>query len=674
MNQEHRYTNRLVHSSNPYLLEHAHNPVDWFPWSEEAFQKAKDENKLVLISIGYSSCHWCHVMAEESFDDPEVAKVMNENYVCIKVDREERPDVDSVYMDAVQILTGTGGWPLNCFVLPDGKPVWGGTYFPKKQWIQVLTNLASTYRNEPEKLIEQAESISGGVNKIQYIPQVLDSGEKFTAEDLQEYFKSVKSYLDMENGGLKGAPKFPMPALHDVLLKIHFYFRDPEIEKYLNTTLENMMEGGIYDQLAGGFARYSTDQEWTVPHFEKMLYDNAQLVSLYSKAYMVNKSPRFKQVIVDTLHFIKKELMHEQNVFFSSLDADTEGEEGKYYTWSKRELEKLFIKQSSIVMDYLGITEEGDLNGRNVLYINKKKEELAQKYGISIDQIEEIVEDGRKQLLKERNKREQPRLDNKVITGWNALMIKAFVDGFRATRKKEYLRTALENAEFLVSYQLHNDYRLNRIYLEGESSVNAFLDDYAYVIDALINLYQVTFDEKWIDWAYKLSGYVLKHFSNKKTPLFNYKSDIDKQLIAPKIEFLDTVMPSSNSVMAKNLFVLGHYFYSDTYIEHARKMVQHIKSSLQRNPVYFSKWIDLYVWFVFQPYEVAIVGKKAEDYKERFLYMYHPGIILGGGMHEGNIPMLRNRFKLGQTKIYICQERICKEPLNNVDEALKHIS
>jgi uncharacterized protein YyaL (SSP411 family) len=674
MDTNHKQTNRLIHSSSPYLLEHANNPVDWFPWSNEAFEKARNENKLVLVSIGYSSCHWCHVMASESFNDPEVARLMNEHYVCIKVDREERPDIDNVYMDAVQLLTGSGGWPLNCFTLPNGKPVWGGTYFPKEQWTQILTNLADKYQHEPEKIQEQANSIADGVNKLQYLPQSLPAEESFSDDDIKAFIQRMLPYLDFEYGGTKGAPKFPMPVLQESLLKYNFYYRNSEIGDYLYSTLDNMIQGGLYDQLAGGFARYSTDSSWLIPHFEKMLYDNAQLVSLYSHAYLVSKKDQYKQVVIETLDFLKKELMGEQYIFFSSLDADSEGEEGKYYTWSKKEFERLIIEQSSLVSEYFDLTEEGNIEGRNVLHVGQSKDELAKKYGLSIDTVEKIIKNAKNEMLKNRKRREEPDLDNKVITGWNALAIKAFLDGYKATAKKEYLRIAVECAEFLVSYQLRNDYRLNRIYVDGKSSVNGFLDDYAYLIDALINLYQVTFDEKWIDWSYKLTEYVIKHFQNKNSTLFNYKSDIDEQLIAPKIEIVDTVMPASNSMMAKNLFILGQYFYTDSYIKKARKMLLHIKPTLEKNPVYFTEWFDLMMWFVYTPYEVAIVGKKSEEFKERFLYIYHPGLILGGGMHEGNLPMLKNRFKLGQTKIYICQGKVCQEPLNNVDEAIKKIS
>ena len=674
MEKQHNYNNHLIHEKSDYLLQHADNPVNWFPWGDKAFNKAKQENKLVLVSIGYSSCHWCHVMEDESFKDEEVAEIMNKYYVSIKVDREERPDVDHVYMDAAQILTGSGGWPLNVFTLPDGRPVYGGTYFPKEQWKEVLLNLVYTYFSQPEKVKEQAKSISQGISDMQLRILSGNNSKEFKENEVKSVIDSVKKHVDNEYGGLSGAPKFPMPQFHSMLLKYYFYTRDETIKNYINTTLENMSNGGIYDHLEGGFARYSTDNEWKVPHFEKMLYDNAQLASLYSQAYLLTETDTFKEITEQTLEFLRNHMYKEGAGFFSSYDADSEGQEGKYYTWHEREINSLFLEDENIIKDYFGITKEGDIDGRNVLHINNSIDRLTKKYNLSAKQVETIIENARKKLLEKRAIRNRPDLDTKVIVSWNALAIKAFIDGYKATQKRHYLRIALESAEFLITHQFQKDYRLNRIYYDGESKINAFLDDYAFLIDALIQLYQVTFDNKWIDWAMKLSEYALTHFELNNSSLLQYKSNLDENLVSPKIEIVDSVIPSSNSIMAKNLFTLGQYFYSDSYITRARNMVSEIHSTIERSPVYFANWIDLMLWFVYPPYEISIVGRKSEDYKQRFMHLYHPGIILAGGTHEGNLPILRDRFKLGKTQIYICQGRVCKQPLNNVDEALKMIS
>ncbi len=666
--------NHLINEKSDYLLQHADNPVEWFPWGDKAFNKAKQENKLVLVSIGYSSCHWCHVMEDEAFKDDEVAEIMNKYYVNIKVDREERPDIDHVYMDAVQLLTGAGGWPLNVFTLPDGRPVYGGTYFPKEQWKELLLNLANTFSSQPEKVKEQAKNISQGISDMQLRILSGNSSDEFTENEVKSVIESIKKYVDNQYGGLSGAPKFPMPQFHLMLLKSHFYTRDETIKNYINTTLNNMSNGGIYDHLEGGFARYSTDNGWKIPHFEKMLYDNAQLASLYSQAYLLTEMDTYKNITEQTLEFLRKFMHKEGAGFFSSYDADSEGQEGKYYTWSEKEINSLFLEDEDVIKDYFGITREGDLDGRNVLYINNSIEKLTKKYNLPAGKIETIIENARKKLLEKRSTRKRPGLDTKIIVSWNALAIKAFIDGYRATQKRQYLRIALETAEFLISHQLQKDYRLNRIYYDGESKINAFLDDYAFLIEALIHIYQVTFDAKWIDWAMKLSEYTLTHFELNNSSLLQYKSTLDESLISPKIEIVDAVIPSSNSIMAKNLFILGQYFYSDSYITRARNMVSEIQSTIERSPVYFAGWIDLMLWFVYPPYEISIVGRKSEDYKQRFMHIYHPGLILAGGNHEGNLPILRNRFKLGKTQIYICQGRVCKQPLNNVDEALKMIS
>jgi uncharacterized protein YyaL (SSP411 family) len=674
MENHYKRNNHLVNESSSYLLQHADNPVDWFPWCTEAFEKAKEEKKLVLLSIGYSSCHWCHVMEKESFEDEEIAATMNKYYVCIKIDREERPDIDHVYMDAVQLLTGSGGWPLNVFTLPDGQPVYGGTYFPKPQWREVLIDLAGTYSSQPEKVHDQAKKISQGVSQMQLNLLSGESSSEFKENELKQTINGLRKNIDFQNGGTKGSPKFPMPGLHQMLMKYHFYANDSELMKYLNTTLNNIRQGGIYDHLEGGFARYSTDEKWKVPHFEKMLYDNAQLASLFSEAFLLTEDEGYRKTAEETLDFLSSKMLSDEGLFFSSYDADSEGEEGKYYTWTKKEIEKTFLKNTQIIEDYFSISEKGDIDHRNVLHIGKDINELKSKYNLPGDQLENIIDDAREKLLEKRSKRKKPDLDPKSIVSWNALAIKAFVDGYRATQKRNYLRIALEAAEFLIAHQMHKDYRLNRVYYDGKSKVNAFLDDYAFLINTLIHLYQVTFDAKWIDWAVKLSEYVLTHFKLNNSSLLQYKSDLDKSLIAPKIEMVDSVIPSSNSVMAKNLFMLGQYFYSDSYLELSRNMLSEIQPAISKNAVFFSNWINLMLWFVYPPYEISVVGRKAEEYKQRFTHIYHPGMILAGGTHEGNLPILRNRFKLGKTQIFICQGRVCKEPLSNVEEALKMIS
>ncbi|MGM0530373.1 MAG: thioredoxin domain-containing protein [Bacteroidota bacterium] len=665
-------TNRLIHESSPYLLQHADNPVDWHPWGEEAFEKARKENKLVLISIGYAACHWCHVMEYESFSDHEVARIMNQNYICIKVDREARPDVDSIYMDAVQIITGSGGWPLNCFALPDGRPIYGGTYFRKSQWKQVLMNLADTYRRTPNKLEIQANDIKEGVQNIQPM-ETVTTIPGFQKKELKERVDTTRRYLDNEFGGIKGTPKFPMAVFYQFLLKYHFHTGEKNLLEHVLFTMQKMEEGGIYDHLGGGFARYSTDKEWMMPHFEKMLYDNAQLAVLYSQAYLYTKQEHLKDTVTEILDFLQREMMSEENLFYSSIDADNEEGEGAYYTWSQEEVEFILHSTSDILSDYFGIQRDGNWKDKNVIAKSMSIDTLAEKYNLSHSRVKEIIQQGKEAMWEQREKRPRPDTDKKVITAWNALAIKAFIHGYRATGKGKYLRIALTSAEYLIGLQLHSDYRLERIYINGKSTVDAFLDDYAYLTEALLELYQITFDGKWIDWAYKLTEFVLRNFTHGRNQLLNYIAAPDKQLITNKIEVVDSVLPSSNSVYAKNLFILGHYLYIDSYIERARKMLAAANTMIPRNPLYFSNWLNLMIWYVYPPYEVSIVGRKSEEYRKRFINIYHPGLILAGGTHEGNLPILKDRVKLGKTQIYICQGEVCQKPLNNVDEAIKKI-
>ncbi|MBS3808396.1 MAG: thioredoxin domain-containing protein, partial [Bacteroidales bacterium] len=655
--------NHLRDQTSPYLLQHATNPVEWFPWGDEAFEKARQQNKLVLVSIGYAACHWCHVMEKECFSDPEVAALMNKHFVSIKVDREERPDIDHYYMESVQLITGSGGWPLNCFALPDGRPVFGGTYFPPDKWKQVLNLLAQAYRQEPEKLNQQADQLEQGLDQMQitHLSQTLDS---FKQDELDQYVQRIRQNLDDENGGLKGAPKFPMPLLYHFLLKYHFETGDESLLEHIQRTLTRMAEGGIYDHLGGGFARYSTDKNWTVPHFEKMLYDNALLASLYSQVYMHTKQDFFRQTAIETLNFMKDEMLSEDFMFYSSIDADSEGGEGRYYTWGRYEIDLALYNDAGIFSDYFGVSEQGNWGEVNILKKNMDIPQLAIKYNQAESKIREVINKGKTLLLNRRKKRTPPPKDQKAITSWNALAIKAFIHGYQATGKREYLRIALSSAENIISRQLESGYRLSRIYAGGQSSVDGFLDDYAYLGDALLEVYQITFDDKWVDWAAKITDYALKQFVDSGSHLLNYARRMDHRLTTNPKELIDAVLPSSNSVFARNLFILGQYFASESYIDRARKMLAATNTMIPRDPSYFANWLSLMTWFVHPPYEIAIVGRKAEEYRSRFENLYHPAIILAGGTHEGNLPILKNRFKLGKTQIYICQGQVCQEPIS----------
>ncbi|MAY84322.1 MAG: thioredoxin domain-containing protein, partial [Flavobacteriales bacterium] len=459
--------NRLIEASSPYLLQHAYNPVDWRAWNEESLQAAKDQDKPILISIGYSACHWCHVMEKESFEDDSVAKIMNEHFICIKVDREERPDIDHLYMDATQLMTGKGGWPLNCFALPNGKPFYGGTYFPKDQWINVLNQLADVYKNEREKVEEYAEKLSQGLQE-QSVIEIEDIPEEFNSEILMSSVRNWKQNFDTVDGGSNYAPKFPMPNNYQFLLQYLQFYPDREVETQLKLSLEKMAMGGIYDQIGGGFARYSTDMEWKVPHFEKMLYDNAQLIALYSQAYKKYKDPLYEKVVRQTIAFMKRELMDESAAFYSALDADSEGEEGKFYVWEIEELKKAFNEDDlKLLSEYYNINEKGEWEGKYILLKTERDEAIAQRLGIEISELKSRMEKLEEQLMKIRSERVRPGLDDKSLTSWNALNINGLLEAYEAFGDKEYLKMATACGNFIAKSQMKSDGSLYHSYKDG---------------------------------------------------------------------------------------------------------------------------------------------------------------------------------------------------------------
>lgn len=670
---QHKFSNSLVSESSPYLLQHAHNPVNWYPWGNEALEKAQNENKLLLISIGYAACHWCHVMEHESFEDETVAGFMNEYFVCIKVDREERPDIDQVYMNAVQLITGRGGWPLNCIALSDGRPVYGGTYFPKAQWLDMLSQILNFVAVNPEKTEQQAQSLTKG---IQTSEQLYNNDEiaDFTLIDLQTLFNNWKNDIDYQLGGHKRAPKFPMPAGYQFLLHYHALTGNTDALRAVTLTLDKMAEGGIYDQIGGGFARYSVDAEWKVPHFEKMLYDNGQLVRLYSTAYRLTNNPLYKQIVTETLEFIERELTSPENGFYASLDADSEGVEGKFYCWEYDELNKLLGKNASLINEYYSVTETGNWEeGMNILHKTISTDDILKKYSVTKEELNTIVLSAKKVLLAERSKRIHPGLDDKILTSWNALMLQGYIEAYQTFDNTKYLNMALVNAHFLLNNLSQPDGGLFRNFKNEKATINGFLDDYAFVINAFILLYQATFDERWLDEAYRLCNYSINHFYDTESGMFFYTSNTDSALIARKMELSDNVIPASNSEMAKNLFLLGHYFQRQDFIEMAKEMATNVKEMAIQSGVYYANWDILMAWLAVEPAEVAIVGDNCEKLRKELQMHYLPNVILSGGTKKAKSALLKDKYIDGQTAIYICRDKLCQKPMFTVDEAIKLI-
>jgi len=667
--------NRLANSSSPYLLQHANNPVNWYPWGKEALDKAKAENKLILVSIGYSACHWCHVMEHESFEDEAVAAVMNEFFVCIKVDREERPDVDQIYMSAVQLMSGRGGWPLNCICLPDQRPIYGGTYFRKNDWTSLLFNLADFYKQKPEEAEEYAVRLTEGIQNYESV-QFVGEQPEYTKADLEVIGDNWKRYFDQYEGGTGNAPKFPMPNNWLLLMRYAHLMKDDEIAAQVKLTLHKMAFGGIYDHVGGGFARYSVDGRWHVPHFEKMLYDNAQLISLYSEAYTWNPDPLYEQVVEEIITFSTRELASPELGFYSALDADSEGVEGKFYIFTKKEIEEILGEDAAeLFCIYYHITDDGNWEEEhsNVLFRRESDEQLAEQLGLGVDDLLSEIKASKKRVFEVRRHRIRPGLDNKILASWNGLMLKGLCTAYRAFNNPKYLELALQNAGFILNNQVSQNSRISRVYnanKTGESTV-AFLDDYANIIDGLIALYEVTFNEDWLQQAKKLTDTAIEHYYDEVNGIFFYTADDDEQLIARKSEIMDGVTPASNSAMALNLKKLGLLFDNEDYAAVSAQLLRNIMPQLAKYGTAYSNWTLLLLDEVFGIYEIAITGNETETVRREIENNYIPNKIILGGK-KGSLPLLQDKF--GQsTQIFICKDKTCGLPANNTADALKQL-
>ncbi|MEZ4849007.1 MAG: thioredoxin domain-containing protein [Bacteroidia bacterium] len=664
-------SNHLANETSPYLLQHAHNPVDWYPWGEEALNKAKEENKLILVSVGYAACHWCHVMEKECFEDEEVAKIMNRHFVCIKVDREERPDVDKIYMDAVMLMTQRGGWPLNAVALPDKRPIYGGTYFPKASWISVLNQLAELYKNEPEKAIEYATNLTNAMNQMDRVIKMPEENQ-ISRQELSSMLIDWVGEIDMEWGGRNvSANKFPMPVNNLFLLRAAYFTENSMIRKVVENNLEKMAQGGIFDHLGGGFARYSVDKYWKVPHFEKMLYDNAQMVSLYAEAWREKPKELYRQVVFQTLEFIERELTSPEGGFYSSLDADSEGEEGKFYVWTFDEIKEILGEDARLFADYYNVHPSGNWEGTNVLFVLDSETKFARRWQLDEDSLQEKLKANREKLLAVREKRVRPGLDDKILTSWNALMIKGYVDAYRAFDKPEYLNAALKNAHFIES-NLAEGNKLYRNYKEGKRTINAFLDDYANLIDAYIALYQVTFDEYWLERAQAYVQTIQTHYFDGATGMFFYTSDEDDILVRRKTEVQDDVTPSSNSVLAHALHSLGLIYGDHSYLKIAQQMLANVKDAVLKTGSFHANWASLILKDLFPYYEIAITGENALGFRQKLDQSYHPGRIFAGSETGSEIPLLANRM-LTETTIFVCENHSCQLPVHTVEAALSQM-
>lgn len=670
------HANRLLHESSPYLLQHAHNPVDWYPWGPEALQRAQQEQKPILVSIGYAACHWCHVMERESFESEQIAKAMNTYFVCIKVDREERPDVDQVYMDAVQAMGLRGGWPLNVFLTPEAKPFYGGTYFPPQNWEQLLQSIGQAYqgsqRNELEASAEQFAHVLRASDLEKYsIPQATTG---LSDEQFKLLVYNLSTQFDREKGGMNRAPKFPMPGVWRFLLHTYALTDSQAIRNQVLLTLREMAWGGIYDQVGGGFARYSVDTEWLVPHFEKMLYDNGQLVSLYAEAYQVTQDPLLREVVYATIEFVQRELLSPEGGFYSSLDADSEGEEGKFYVWTREELQAVLGDEEPLASAYWNCTAVGNWeHGTNILHRRQSDEDFAATHELEPALVRTMVASWQQKLLQARAQRPRPGLDDKLLTGWNALMLQGLLDAYRAFVDPTFLTLALQNAHFLQQH-LRCGLGLYRTYKNGRATISGFLEDYALVIRAYTSLYEATFDEAWLREAEALTDYTLTHFFDQQEELFFYTDDSGEALIARKKELFDNVIPASNSVMAHNLHRLGLHVENSRYTELAAAMLRRVQELVVKEPQHLTNWADLYATLLRPTAEIALVGPNAEALRQELSQHYLPNAVLAGTTHASSLPLLQHRPAVNHlTTIYVCFNRTCQRPVHTVAEALAQL-
>lgn len=665
--------NRLASESSPYLLQHAYNPVDWYPWSEEALEKARAENKMVIVSIGYSACHWCHVMEHQSFEDEKVARIMNDLFICIKVDREERPDIDQVYMSAVQIMTGQGGWPLNCFTLPDGRPLYGGTYFPKEKWISALINLADLWKNEPEKCLQYAHELTQGVKQLDAKQWTTDDSE-IHPQLADRAWHGWSDRIDTAEGGPNRAPKFPLPNNYQFLLRYYHFSKNESALRHVTLTLDKIAMGGINDHVGGGFARYSTDMLWKVPHFEKMMYDNGQLVSLYSEAYRLTGNEFYLDTVRDTLRWVEREMTTTDGAFYSALDADSEGVEGKFYVWKKEELQEILRDEFALMADVFSVNSIGYWEEESyVLIMRETHEVLAKKHKLSVAELKTRIEKAKMLLLSERNKRVRPGLDDKILTSWNAIMLRGYVDAWKVTEDPEYLLAAKKNARFLAGKQIKPDGTLWHSHKNGKSTINGFLEDYAFVIDAFIALYQTDFNEEYLMQARALCEITLEKFRAEDSPMLYFTSVDDAKLITRKFETQDNVIPASNSVMARNLFYLGKYFGREDWLKRSTEMLKCVEREMMDYAPGYSNWLILALHNAFPSKEVAIVGKTVDKTAAEFRKLFLPNAIFAGSIGDSAVPVLHDRFIEGKTLIYVCENNTCQLPVEEAEKAVEQL-
>lgn len=663
------YTNELIYETSPYLLQHAHNPVNWKPWSQDAFKEAEEKNVLLVLSVGYSTCHWCHVMEEESFEDLEVAHLMNDKFVSIKVDREERPDLDMVYQTALQLVNGTGGWPMNAIILPDGSPIYLGTYSTKEEWKNILTKFSTEYETNPDKIKEYAGMLANGVQKVYEQPAKQLSNE-ITVDKIKNGISAWATSWDMEWGGNSGEQKFIIPANLKMLLDYAVLEQDKNAQDFVFKTLDKVAQGGIYDHVGGGFFRYSTDSKWKVPHFEKMLYDNAQMLSLLSHAYKLNSSSEYRSMIDETFLFLTSEMRNEDGGYFSAMDADTQGEEGVYYIWSVNELQSLLGNDYELFAKFYNIQEVEEWEHSSfVLFNTESIEEFSNMNSITVQNLSGKLKKWKEVLYKARQLREKPSKDYKIITSWNALLIDGLVDVYKTFNDERYLNEAKSIFEYLRTHN-YKEGELVHSYTANSEQKEVFLEDYAFLAKAALSLYEVTLDIAFLQSAKELMERAQKTYKSS-SGLYYYNTS--NELVPRMINTTDGVIPSANAIMAHNLFKIGHLEYNTSFLNEAKKMTSLVVGDFENYAFSYGSWGTLLLNHSYPYYEIAVVGKQAESLVKEMGTLYLANTLLVGSKTSSEISLFKDRYDSQETFIYVCQNNTCKLPVKTSMEAVEQM-
>ena len=668
--------NKLSNEKSLYLKQHSTNPVDWMPWNQSALKLASEQNKLLIISVGYSSCHWCHVMEEETFSDEQAAEIMNSKFINIKVDREERPDIDELYMKSLVLMTGSGGWPMNIIALPDGSPIWGGTYLPKENWITVLNQISDLYNERYDDVLEYSVKLKEGLSPKKIINYEIKESELFSQiRDASDF--AYKS-LDTDNGGLKSNQKFHLPSLIDFFQKGSYHFKEKKYLEFTDLTLKNIAYGGINDHVDGGLHRYTVDSIWHIPHFEKMLYDNAQMLSVFSRAYKRNNDKVYKKLIDDIFDFLENNLTGDNGLIFSSISAVTEiGKnkiEGDYYVWDKDEIKDILQEDFDLFKEYFNLNQDG-LWEKNKYVLKRINDDdfFTKKYNISSKKLKSVISESITKLRKSKEKREKPIIDKKVLTAWNALTVIGMSNAFQSTGEKKFIEKAVDIVYAIEENLINNDLTVKRSLSISNENI-LFLEDYSYLISAYLSLYQSTFNYDFIDKADALSKKAIAIFADKNSSFLKFSSD--QSLLFSENLFVnqDGVVPSANSVMCKNLFLLSHHTGNRDFLNIGKSMLNEISTQLISNPLDYMNWLSVSLDYYDKFYEVVISGKKSIEMAKEINSIYLPNILIATSKKDSEKYLLKNRYIKGENLIYVCVNNTCKYPVNNVDAALKLIT